>query len=66
MVPTIVEPILPVTSDPKDDYLLAYTLVGQANYLVTGDEGLLTLGTVAGLKIVSPRVRLIAQEYRSL
>ncbi len=42
MVPTIVEAIPPVTRDPKDDYLLAYALVGRADYLVTGDEDLVT------------------------
>lgn len=54
LVPTIVEAIPPVTRDPKDDYLLAYALVGRADYLVTGDEDLLALGEVAGLKVVSP------------
>ena len=28
---------------PKDDYLPAYALVGQADYLVTGDKDLLVL-----------------------
>ncbi len=55
IVPTITEEIPEVTRDPKDDYLLAYALVGRADYLVTGDEDLLTLGEVAGLKVVSPR-----------
>ena len=52
---TITEEIPPVSRDPKDDYLLAYGLVGGADYLVTGDEDLLTLRDVEGLKIVSPR-----------
>ena len=43
------------TPFPKDDYLLAYGLMGGADYLVTGDEDLLTLGDVEGLKIVSRR-----------
>ena len=43
IVPTISEEISEVTSDRKDDYLLAYALVGRADYLVTGDEDLLTL-----------------------
>ena len=54
-MPTITEEIPPVSRDPKDDYLLAYGLVGGADYLVTGDEDLLTLGDVEGLEIDSPR-----------
>lgn len=50
----ISEPIPSVTRDPKDDYLLAYALVGRADYLVTGDDGLLTLKEVEGVKIVRP------------
>ena len=53
-LPTITEEIPPVTRDLKDDYLLAYGLLGQADYLVTGDDDLLTLGEVDGLKLVSP------------
>jgi len=33
-----------ITRDRSDDYLLAYALVGQADYLVTGDRGLLVRG----------------------
>jgi putative PIN family toxin of toxin-antitoxin system len=43
-----------ITRDPKDDYLLAYALVGEADYLVTGDDDLLALGRVEGMKIVTP------------
>lgn len=43
-----------VTRDPKDDYLLAYALVGQADYLVTGDADLSSLDEVEGVKIVTP------------
>ncbi len=51
-----------VVRDPRDDYLLAYALVGRAEYLVTGDDDLLSLGEVEGLRITSPRefVRLLA------
>jgi len=48
------EPIPSVTRDPKDDYLLAYALLGRADYLVTGDEDLLVLGEIEGVKIVPP------------
>lgn len=53
-------PLLPsdrvpaISRDPKDDYLLAHAIVGQADYLVTGDDDLLSLGEVVGLKIVRP------------
>ena len=54
----IISPVshpLPIaTRDPKDDYLLVYALAGQANYLVTGDDDLLSLGEVEGLTIISP------------
>jgi putative PIN family toxin of toxin-antitoxin system len=54
-VPPIHEPIPAVTRDPKDDYLLAYALVGAADYLITGDNDLLALaGQLPGLIIASP------------
>lgn len=54
-IPAISEPIPRVSRDPKDDYLLAYALIGNADYLVTGDLDLLTLEQVGGLKIITPR-----------
>lgn len=55
-VPRIDSPIPAVTRDPKDDYLLAYALVGGADYLVTGDEDLLALhGQIQELEILTPR-----------
>ncbi len=50
----VTDPIPRVTRDPKDDYLLAYAVVGQADYLVTGDRDLLALGKVEGVTIVTP------------
>jgi putative PIN family toxin of toxin-antitoxin system len=44
----------PVLRDPKDDYLLAYALLGRADYLVTGDRDLLVLERVEQLRIVTP------------
>jgi putative PIN family toxin of toxin-antitoxin system len=55
MVPKIATEIPAVTRDPKDDYLLAYALVGQADYLVTGDKDLLVLGQVEKTRIVTAR-----------
>jgi uncharacterized protein len=54
-IPGITFRIPAVTRDPKDDYLLAYALVGQADYLVTGDKDLLVLGQVEDTKIVTAR-----------
>jgi putative PIN family toxin of toxin-antitoxin system len=54
-VPKIEIPFPPVTRDKNDDYLLAYALVGAADYLVTGDKDLLALqGQITGLEIVTP------------
>ena len=51
----IAGPIPKATRDVKDDYLLAYALVGKADYLVTGDKDLLALqGLLPGLEIVMP------------
>ncbi len=50
----IPEAIPRVARDKKDDYLLAHALIAKAAYLVTGDEDLLTLGKVDGVKIVRP------------
>ena len=51
----IAGPIPKATRDIKDDYLLAYALVGKADYLVTGVKDLLTLqGLLPGLEIVTP------------
>lgn len=55
IVPAIEEEIPAVTRDPKDDYLLAYAMVGAADYLVTGDEDLLVLEQVEGLTMISPK-----------
>jgi putative PIN family toxin of toxin-antitoxin system len=49
------EAIPAVTRDPKDDYLLAYALVGEVDYLVTGDKDLLELqGQIRAMEILTP------------
>ena len=57
-------PLLAVTSlprverspDPTDDFLLAVSEGGKADYLVTGDRAhLLPLGSYHGIRIVTPR-----------
>ena len=52
-IEAITEPIPSLTRDPKDDYLLAYALVGQADYLVTEDKDLLVLRQIAEVKIIN-------------
>ena len=44
-----------VTGDPEDDYILATCRVSRADYLVTGDQGLLALRSYEGTEIVTPR-----------
>jgi predicted nucleic acid-binding protein len=44
-----------VTGDPEDDYVLATARLARADYLVTGDKGLLALVRDEGTAIVSPR-----------
>lgn len=53
-IPLIESEIPQVTRDPKDDYLLAYAVVGEADVLVSGDKDLLELGEIVGVRIVSP------------
>lgn len=56
VISKVAEPIPKVTRDPKDDYLLAYALVGAADYLITGDEDLLALNQqIQEMTILSPR-----------
>ncbi len=56
---TIVVPALPdiggVCADPEDDKFLACALVGQAQFVVSGDPDLLDVGTFAGARIITPR-----------
>jgi putative PIN family toxin of toxin-antitoxin system len=45
-----------VPGDPKDDPIVATAVAAKADYLVTGDRRhLLSLGSYAGVRIVSPR-----------
>lgn len=44
-----------VCRDPDDDYLLGCAAAGGADYLVTGDQDLLTVGPYRGVAIVSAR-----------
>lgn len=51
-IPLITEPIPQITRDPKDDFLIAYAVLGQADYLVSGDNDLLVLKEVHGVKML--------------
>ncbi len=54
-----------VCRDPDDDWILATTVAGQADAIVTGDGDLLVLGAHQGVAILSPRqliVRLTTRE----
>ena len=44
-----------VCRDPDDDYLLGCAAAGEADYLVTGDEDLLTVGRYQDVAILSAR-----------
>lgn len=49
-------PLVEVSPDPDDNYLLAITMAGSADFLVTGDKrDLLGLGIHAGTRILSTR-----------
>jgi putative PIN family toxin of toxin-antitoxin system len=54
--------VRPVTGDPEDDVVLATARLGGANYLVTGDGGLLARSPYEGVEIVAPRAFLTLLE----
>ena len=54
---------LDAVADPKDNFVLACAVDGRADYLVTGDSHLLTLGKFGRIKIITPAQFLI--ELRS-
>ena len=43
-----------VSQDPDDDVLIACALEGKADFLVTGDQHLLSLESYEGIQIVAP------------
>jgi uncharacterized protein len=48
------EEVTAYSRDPKDDYLVEYGVVNEADFLITGDLDLLVLGRVGTLQIVKP------------
>lgn len=53
-IPVITGEIPRISEDKKDDYLLAYAVVGRADYLVSGDEVLRKIKNVENVQLVSP------------
>ena len=51
--PEIVDP--DVCRDKNDLVFLGSALAGQADYIITGDKDLLTIGIFQGIKILKPR-----------
>lgn len=53
----LVEPKRAVSAsrDPNDDHVLACAVEAKADFVVSGDNDLLTLGAFEGIRIVSPR-----------
>lgn len=51
-IPLISDAIPQITRDPKDDFLIAYAVLGEADYLISGDKDLLVLEEIHGVKIV--------------
>lgn len=57
-LPELEEELKGYVRDQKDDYLVAYGLVHDADFLVTGDQDLLILRRVHDLRIVAPAAYL--------
>ncbi len=51
-----------VTRDPKDDPVVACAVEGEAEFIVSGDQDLLVLGTYQEIHIVTPRDFLVLLE----
>ncbi|MDQ2802173.1 MAG: putative toxin-antitoxin system toxin component, PIN family [Pseudomonadota bacterium] len=56
-------PVVDVSTDPDDNYLLAITIAGSADFLLTGDKrDLLGIVTYGGTRIVTVRAFLALHE----
>ncbi len=58
IVAVAVYEVVPVTGDPEDDHVLATAALGKADYLVTGDRGLLALKEHQRIEILNPQAFL--------
>lgn len=65
MINVPLQECLPITGDPEDDYVLAATRLSKADYLVTGDQGLIELREYSGSRIVSPRELVLILKSQS-
>jgi uncharacterized protein len=54
LIPSLTEPIPEVSRDKQDDYLFSYAVVGEADYLVSGDEDVLVVKQIHNVQIVRP------------
>lgn len=53
-VPELDRPFPEIGRDRKDDYLYAHAVIGRADYLVSGDRDVLSVGRIGRVQIVSP------------
>ena len=51
----VVEDIFAVTADPTDNKILEAAIAGQVDFIVSGDNHLLDLGTFREIPIIKPR-----------
>lgn len=66
VVPPLIGSHLPLTRDPKGNYLVAYAASGKADYLVTDDNDLLVLDGHFPFRIVQPSEFLAVLRERGL
>lgn len=57
-VAIVPDPDVRIARDPKDDVVLATVKAARADFLVTGDDDLLSIATFAGTAIVRPSALL--------
>jgi uncharacterized protein len=50
-----IDEVIQICRDPKDDKVLELAVSGQATYVITGDEDLLTLSPFRGIPILTPQ-----------